>query len=87
MIDSMMETTKMRYILHLNFSLRRQNSSPEPSPDLQVSVSAEEPHGRMDPPKLGPSGEPPCVDTDNKAISPRSYLFIYFLFHYYICFT
>ncbi|KAK7818546.1 protein tify 4b [Quercus suber] len=48
------------------------DSVEEPSPDVQVSVSAEELHGRMDPPKLGPSGEPPCVDTDNNAISPRS---------------
>lgn len=48
------------------------DSVEEPSPDVQVSVSAEEPHGRMDPPKLGPSGELPCVDTDNNAISPRS---------------
>lgn len=56
------------------------DSVEEPSPDVQVSVSAEEPHGKMDPPKLGPSGEPSCVDTDNNAISPRSYSFI---FHYY----
>jgi hypothetical protein len=51
------------------------DSIKEASPDVQVSVSvsvsAEEPHGRMDPPKLGPSGEPPA-DIDNNAISPRS---------------
>lgn len=59
------------------------DSVEEPSPDVQVSVSAEEPHGKMDPPKLGPSGEPPCVDTDNNAISPRSY-FIYFILIFFI---
>ncbi|KAF5452773.1 hypothetical protein F2P56_027740 [Juglans regia] len=47
------------------------DSVKEPSPDVQVSLSAEESQGRKDPPKSAPSGDR-SADIDNNAVSPRS---------------
>jgi len=47
------------------------DSVKEPSPDVQVSVSAEESHGRKDTPISAPVGDRPA-EIENNAISPRS---------------
>ncbi|XP_062169168.1 protein TIFY 4A-like isoform X2 [Alnus glutinosa] len=46
------------------------DSVKEPSPDVQVSVSAEESHGRKDTPISAPAGDRPA-EIENNAISPR----------------
>lgn len=59
------------------------DSVEEPSPDVQATVSAEESHGRREPPKRTPLGER-AADMDRNAVSPRS-VFLTHICDYCVC--